>query len=151
MRYFSSRGKKFISDYFKGFSGVDGFIKKTHLTTKKYGYIRTLTGRKRRLPNIWSDDYALVAGCERQSVNSKIQGSAGDIMKLAMLKLHYEVLPKYDAKLVIQVHDEILIFCPEQNTEECMKEVKEAMINVVKLRVPLDVDIRSCKNWAAGH
>ena len=146
-----AEAKKFISDYFKNFSGVDDFIKKTHLTTKKYGYIRTLTGRKRRLPNIWSDDYALVAGCERQSVNSKIQGSAGDIMKLAMLKLHYEVLPKYDAKLVIQVHDEILIFCPEQNTEECMKEVKEAMINVVKLRVPLDVDIRSCKNWAAGH
>ena len=146
-----AEAKKFISDYFKNFSGVDDFIKKTHLTTKKYGYIRTLTGRKRRLPNIWSDDYALVAGCERQSVNSKIQGSAGDIMKLAMLKLHYEVLPKYDAKLVIQVHDEILIFCPEQNTEECIKEVKEAMINAVKLRVPLDVDIRSCKNWADGH
>ena len=146
-----AEAKKFISDYFKGFSGVDDFIKKTHLTTKKYGYIRTLTGRKRRLPDIWSDDYAVVASCERQSVNSKIQGSAGDIMKLAMLKLHYEVLPKYDAKLVIQVHDEILIFCPEQHTEECMKEVKEAMINVVKLRVPLDVDIRGCKNWAEGH
>ena len=72
-------------------------------------------------------------------------------MKLAMIKLHYEVLPKFNAKLIIQVHDEILILCPEENTEKCLKEVKETMINAVQLRVPLDVDIRSCKNWADGH
>lgn len=142
---------KYIDDYFKSFSGVKAFIDHTHKTAKKYGYVRSLTGRKRRLPKIYSERFGEVKSAERQSVNSKIQGSAGDIMKLAMIDLEYNVLPKFNADLLIQVHDEVIIHCPEEHAEECKEAVRESMINAVQLRVPLDVDIRISDNWAEGH
>lgn len=141
----------FINQYLNGFKGVDKFIRMTHAILERDGFIKTLTGRRRRLPWIYNDNFSDSGKAKRQAVNSKIQGSAGDLMKIAMNKLYYEVLPKYNAKLINQVHDEILILSPKEYSEECRDAVKETMINTVKLRVPLDADIKICKTWADGH
>jgi len=147
-----SEAQEYIDMYFRAFPAVKNFMEKTKIMTRKYQSLRTLTGRKRRLPQINSQVWSEKGSAERQSINNKIQGSAGDIMKLAMNKLHFEVLPKYDgAYLMIQVHDEILIVVKDELAEELAKEVKETMINVLKLEVPLDADVRICKNWSEGH
>ena len=143
--------RDYINDYFSKFSGVKRFIDKTHSLCAKYGYVRSLTGRKRRLPNIHHEQFKYVASARRRAVNSKIQGSAGDLMKLVMNELHYNVLPKYGAKLISQVHDEIIVIVPEEVAEECKEAVADAMKNTVKLRVPIEVDIRVCDNWHEGH
>lgn len=133
------------------FPRVWSFIDHVKLTAKKNGYIKMLFGRRRRLPDIYSSDKGIAASAERQSVNNKIQGSAGDLMKGAMIKLHFDVLPLYGAKLLIQVHDELLITCPKETADECAKAVKETMINVVQLKVPLDASVSISQNWSTGH
>jgi DNA polymerase-1 len=143
--------QRYIDRYFNKFRGIDKFVNDTHSLLKRQGYLRTLTGRMRRIPKIWSDDFYKVASAERQSINNKIQGSAGDIMKLAMNDLFYEVFDKYNARMLIQVHDEILVKVPEENADKCLEEMKEVMENVVDLRVPLLVDIHTCDNWYEGH
>jgi len=102
-----SDAKHFIAQYFASYQGVQRFITLTHNTCKANGEVKLLTGRKRRLKDIYSDDKGTQAMAKRQAVNSKIQGSSGDLMKLAMNKLHYEVLPPLGARLCIQVHDKI--------------------------------------------
>lgn len=147
-----AEAQDYVNQYFKSFPAVKHMVEDTKRLVQKYGYLRTITGRKRRLPKINSDVWSEKGSAERQSVNSKVQGSAGDIMKLAMNKIHYEVLPKYEgAYLMIQVHDEILVICPDETCEALAKDIEQAMTSVVQLEVPLEADVRISKNWAEGH
>lgn len=112
-------------------------------------YIRTLLGRKRRLPMLLSSNNGLRMGAERQAVNSLIQGSAADLIKLAMIRLN-NLLPE-DMRLILSVHDELVTLAPEGRAEECAALVKEAMLgeDIQKLlRVPLSSDVKIVDRWS---
>lgn len=109
----------------------------------------TILGRKRRLPAIFSSDNGTRGYAERQAVNSLIQGSAADIIKLAMIRLH-DTLPD-DMHLILSVHDELVTLCPEEKAEECAALVHEAMLGegIQKLvNVPLSSDVKIVDRWS---
>lgn len=117
---------------------------------RRQGYIRTLTGRKRRLPDILSNDGGLRARAERQAFNTKIQGSAADIIKLAMIALQPKLVP-FDAYLILQIHDELVIEAPDECAEEVRDVMQTTMANPLKgknpLRLPLTVDPKIVDRW----
>jgi DNA polymerase I-like protein with 3'-5' exonuclease and polymerase domains len=117
--------------------------------TRRPAHIRTLFGRKRRLPALFSRDYGSRGYAERQAVNSLIQGSAADIIKLAMVRLHERLEP--DMKLILSVHDELVTLCPEDKAERCADIVKEAMLGegiTGLLSVPLSSDVKIVDRWS---
>ncbi|NUU96787.1 DNA polymerase I [Marinitoga sp. 1138] len=132
----------FIKKYFELYKNVEKYQKEILSNLNKNGYVETLFGRKRFLSklNLNKNDLRRIA------VNTPIQGTASDIMKLAMIKLD-KVLPEY-AKMILQVHDEIVIELPEDRIEEVSLIVKETMENAVKLDVPLKVDIAVSERWS---
>ncbi|WP_163328128.1 DNA polymerase I [Desulfurobacterium thermolithotrophum] len=137
--------EKYIERYFEKFPKVKEYIENTLREAYEKGYVKTVFGRKRPLPELKSSNKNIKSFGERAAVNATIQGTAADIMKLAMVKL-YEKLK--DAYMVLQVHDEIVIEALEEKTEEIKKTIKETMENVVKLSVPLTVDVKVGKHWS---
>lgn len=142
--------KEVIRRWHENFPQIQPYKNHVFKQARQQGYIRTLTGRKRRLPYITSDDRALRAGAERQAFSSKIQGSAADLIKLAMISLEPE-LAKHDAHMCIQIHDEIVMEAPEDIAEELVPVVANIMKNPVKgknpLRLPLVVDPKVVDKW----
>lgn len=115
----------FIDKYFQSYSGVASFIRGQKKFAHKYGYVNTILGRKRRLPDINSKDMKTSSYCERLSVNSAIQGTAGDITINAQIRVAKEKrLEELGCKMLIQVHDEIVFECPEENCEEAIEIIK---------------------------
>lgn len=108
-------------------------------------FVRTLTGRRRYLPEIMSRDMGLRAQAERQAFNTKIQGSAADIIKIAMVRAH-RMIPK-EAKIILTVHDELVLITPEQIAEETAQKLREAMEDISVLKVPLIADIKIVDRW----
>jgi len=133
--------KDFMNKYFKTYQKVKKYQDSRLKVATQKGYVETLFGRKRFLKNIKTGKSEL----KRIVINTPIQGTAADIMKLAMIDL-YKKLPK-EAKLILQVHDEVLIELPEKIVEETKALVKDCMENAVKLKIPLKVDISVAKNW----
>jgi DNA polymerase-1 len=136
----------YIDRYFKAYSGVAKFIQNQKRFAHRNGLVYTLVGRKRRLPNIQSDNFKVVSYCERLSVNSCIQGSGADIVINAQNKIEYdERLWNLDCEMLIQVHDELICQAPEENAEEAAQIIREHMIHPfgqsVKLNLPLEVGI----------
>lgn len=138
----------FIQMYFERYHDIDKYIQGLRNYCRDTGYVRQLLGRKRNLPNINSRDYKLRGAAERQAVNSKIQGSASDIMKVFMLKMwRYIQSENLPWKMLIQVHDEIIIEVPETDADTAAEKTKELMESAVKLRVPLVADVGVKKRW----
>lgn len=131
----------FIKKYFELYKNVEKYQKQILSDLAKKGYVETLFGRKRFLNNLRLNKNDL----KRMAINTPIQGTASDIMKIAMIKLN-ERLPEY-AKMILQVHDEIVIELPEDKVDEISKIVKETMENAVTLDVPLKVDINVSERW----
>lgn len=118
----------FIDKYFNSYSGVANFIKGQKSFAHKKGYVYTIIGRKRRLPDINSKDGAIRSYCERLSVNSAIQGTAGDITISAQINVaKEEYLKEKLCEMLIQVHDELVFECPEEYLEECISIIKHDM------------------------
>ena len=115
---------------------------------KKDGYVTTILGRKRYIPEINSKNFNIRSFGERIALNTPIQGSAADIIKLAMIKV-YERLKeeKVNAKLILQIHDELIIECDEKEKDIVKNILKESMENVYKLDLPLKVDVCEGRNW----
>jgi DNA polymerase-1 len=142
----------FIEAYFKTYAGIrsfiDGLIKKTEET----GYASTILGRRRYIPAINSRNKTEKAGAERIAVNTPIQGSAADIVKTAMLSLDRRLTrEKSPAKLLLQVHDELILECPKTEAPAASKLVKEVMESAVKLQVPLRVSVETGRRWGDFH
>jgi len=133
--------KNFINKYFDTYKKVKESQEESLKLAKQNGYVETIFGRKRFLKNIKTSKSEL----RRIAINAPIQGSAADIMKFAMINLYNE-LPK-EAKLILQVHDEVLIELPEKIANKVAKTVKYCMENAVKLEVPLKVDVTIGKSW----
>lgn len=141
----------FIRNWFKKFEGVGQYKKHVVQEARRTGFVRTLTGRKRRLlPNIQSDDWMVRGGAERQAFNTKIQGSAADIIKLAMIALEVP-LAELGAHIIIQIHDELVIETPEEKTKEVLETTQQIMENPLRgknpLRLPLVVEPTVVDRW----
>lgn len=146
------RADEFIKAYFATYSGVSGFMTQVCQEAEKRGYVETIMGRRRYLPAINSKNKIEKAGAERIAVNTPIQGTAADIVKLAMLKVDKALKKqKLDAAIVLQVHDELIIDAAETEKEKVMSIVKEKMEGVIKLSVPLRVSIESGMSWGEFH
>ncbi len=142
----------YIDSYFKRYAGVKHFIDTTIEQTKETGEVHTIFGRKRRLDDINSSNVNLRNFAQRAAVNTPIQGSAADLIKLAMI--HMETALKKNrlaAKMLLSVHDEIIFECPNDETEQLMDLAREVMENVHPLKVPLKVNFGTGENWAQAH
>ena len=113
---------------------------------KKTGEVRTLFGRKRKIPELFSSNYMTRSFGERAAINTPLQGSAADIIKAAMIKV-YESLKSTGAKLILQIHDELIVESPDEEVENVKKILVGCMGNAVKLSLPLTVDVEQGKSW----
>lgn len=140
--------QKFINDYMNTFPGIAEYMKRTKEATKKFGYVETLFGRRRYVPEINSPNFQVVQASERIAINMPIQGLASDIMKLAMIASD-SLIRSYgkDAALILQVHDELIFEVDEDREIEFMKHIKSIMENVYSLSVPLVVDVKAGNSW----
>ena len=141
--------KEFILKYFDLYKGVKKYIDETKLEVRDQGFVETMFGRRRYLPEIHSTMPQLVAQAERMAVNTPLQGSAADIIKLAMIELAVrlpQISPK--SKMLLQVHDELVFEVPDKEVAKVAKEVKAIMEGVTKLKVPLVVDVKVGENWS---
>lgn len=138
-------GKELLENFFAAFPGVTSFIKAVKKDTKKKGYAQTMFGHRRLLPNIKSDNNYEVMRAERQAVSQVVQGSAADIIKIAMLRIAASLPP--EAKMILQVHDEIVLECPAQMADAVQSILSREMSLAVKLDVPLIAEASIGKTW----
>ena len=144
--------KNFIDSYFATYSGVQEFINTTIEQAEKEGFVETISGRRRYIKAINSANKTEKAAAERIAINTPIQGSAADIVKQAMIKVHSELSQKFpEAKLLLQVHDELIAECPENQAEEVANLIKTTMESVISLSVPLKVSVETGKRWGEFH
>jgi DNA polymerase I len=143
---------RFIATYFERFQGVDKFLKQTIRGAEETGFVRTLFGRRRRIGAINSRNRTEKTAAERVAVNSPIQGTAADIVKMAMVKLFHRLPAEgLTARILLQVHDEIILEAPEEETERVERCVREVMENVTSDAIPLSVRCESGESWGAFH
>ena len=147
-----TEAKKLIDDYFAAFPAIRAFIDDTVAAARENGYVETLFGRRRYLPDINSKNATVRALAERNAVNAPIQGTAADIIKMAMINVDRKLTEaSLKSKMVLQIHDELLFDVPEVETRTLMKVVKDCMENVMELSVPLTVECNYGKNWLEAH
>ena len=152
LRISRTQAKEFIDAYFAMYSGVSKFMRDVCTRAEKTGSVQTIMGRRRFMPAINSKNKIEKAAAERIAVNTPIQGSAADIVKKAMIEVDAALLKqKHKARILLQVHDELILECSEDETEEVKALVKEKMENVITLSVPLRVSIESGKRWGDFH
>ncbi len=140
---------QYIESYFAKCSGVKRFIDQVVEAAHKDGFVTTIFGRKRYLPAINSSNYNQRTLAERMAMNTPIQGTAADIIKMAMIEVQSELRrQQLKSRLLLQVHDELVLEVVVDEVEAVSALLKNAMQNVVKLAVPLTIDINIGKNWA---
>lgn len=147
-----SRAKELIDGYFQRYPAVRRYMEETVARAKEVGYVTTLCGRRRYLPDLTSRRRHVRAFAERTAINTPIQGSAADIIKKAMLAVHRRIASEgLMGRLVLQVHDELLFEVPPDQLEPLARLVKEEMEGVVELDVPLKVELQQGSNWLEGR
>ena len=140
--------RAFIAEYFERFAGVRAFLDRQIELARERGYVETIFGRRRYIPEIRDRNFNVRAFGERLSQNSPLQGSAADLIKIAMARLHRALEEgKYAARLLLQVHDELVLEAPVAEVERVTALVKEHMEGAAQLRVPLVVDVGVGDNW----
>lgn len=140
--------KNFIDNYLETFPGIKDYMNNLIAKAHENGYVKTMFGRKRVIDEIKSANYMVKTSGERMALNTPIQGTSADILKIAMIEIHKELEKRnLKTKMIIQVHDELLFDCPKEEQEEVEKLIKDKMENAYKLLVPLKVDIESGANW----
>jgi DNA polymerase-1 len=140
-----AEAKDFIKKYFETFSGVRAYIDKTLEFTKQEGYCETLFGRRRYLPELSATNFQLRNAAERMAINHPIQGTAADLIKMAMIEVQKKINGL--AYMTIQVHDELVLEVEKSKAEEVAEIVKKTMEEVVALRVPVKVSVSINANW----
>jgi DNA polymerase-1 len=144
--------EEFIRAYFARYPDVRRFIDETLKAARETGVVRTLLGRLRRLPELRSPNFQVRMEAERQAVNTPVQGSAADLIKKAMIELHAELARRrLRSRLILQIHDELLLEVPEAEAEEARALVREVMEGALHLDVPLLVEARLGASWAEVH
>ncbi len=140
--------KKYIEQYLEKYTGIQKFMEDIVEVAKEKGYVETMFHRRRYIPELKSNNYMVRQFGARAAMNTPIQGTAADIMKLAMIHVYQELKEKkMDAKLILQVHDELMIECRESQKEEVKEILKKSMENVILLKVPLEADLSEANSW----
>ncbi|WP_085991717.1 DNA polymerase I [Oceanobacillus senegalensis] len=140
--------KQFIERYFDIYTGVKNYMEEIVQEAKRNGYVTTIMNRRRYLPEITSRNFNLRSFAERTAMNSPIQGSAADIIKKAMIDLHEKLKEeKMQARMLLQVHDELILEAPKEELDKLKEIVPEMMENTVELNVPLKVDYAYGESW----
>ncbi len=142
----------YIREYLSKYSGVASYMEKTVLDAQKTGYVETLFGRRRYIKELAAKNRILQALGKRIAMNTPIQGTAADIIKIAMIKVYNRLKESgLDAKLILQVHDELIVEAHESCADKVAAILKEEMENAVKLSVPMIVDVKTGKTWYETH
>ena len=140
--------KHYISEYFSRYPDVEKFIKDTVRKATADGYVTTLFGRRRNIPELSSSNRIIKASGERIAMNTPIQGTAADIIKKAMINVFRKLKESVpDAHLILQVHDELIVECSPEDAEKAGKILHDEMENACKLRVPLVADVKEGHSW----
>jgi len=148
----NKEGKDMIEQYFERFPGIKKYIKEIKTFAKEHGYVKTLLGRRRYIPDIHSGNWNVRSFAERTAINTPIQGTAADIIKLAMIELDNILRTEnFETKMVLQVHDELLFEIPEKEKNELPEIIKNTMEKAYELSVPLKVDMGMADNWLEAH
>jgi DNA polymerase-1 len=140
----------YIDSYFRKYPGVKLYMERTKELAKEKGYVETFFGRRLYLPGIHSGRSRMAA--ERAAINAPMQGTAADIMKIAMIEIHHWLAKsKVDARMIMQVHDEVILEVKEQDASKVEQEVSKIMQDAAKLSVPLEVESGLALNWGEAH
>jgi DNA polymerase-1 len=140
--------QEFINGYFRRYPRIRAFVDQCVSDAKRDGYVRTILGRRRPIPNIDSRNRAARAQGERLAVNTVIQGSAADLIKLAMINLHRRIHAEdLPLRMLLQVHDELVCEAPRKEAQRLGQTIADVMSSAMKLRVPLKVDVATGENW----
>ena len=144
----NKQAKEYIKQYLEKYSGIKHFMDDIVESAKAKGYVETLFHRRRYVPELQSNNYMVRQFGARVAMNTPIQGTAADIMKLAMKNVYQELKKnKLDAKIILQIHDELLIEVSKQDKEKAKKILKDCMVKAATLSVPLEVEVSEGENW----
>ncbi len=149
---FPNEAKEYMDAYLEKYSGVHEYMKNIVKQAREDGYVKTLFNRRRALPELNSKNFNERSFGERVALNMPIQGTAADIIKLAMVNVYKRLkAEKLSSKLILQVHDELICECPDDEVDTVVKILEEEMENVAKLDVPLTAEAKSGHSWAEAH
>jgi DNA polymerase-1 len=146
----------FINSYFKKFPEIKDYMNATVKTCRKQGYVTNIFGRRIHLRGINDKNFSVRSFQERAAINAPIQGSAADIIRLAMIKIDSILEEKHKVKMLLQIHDELIFECLKKDEERVKKIIKDAMVSVSSsehhmFSIPLEVSINSGNNWGEAH
>jgi DNA polymerase-1 len=147
-----AEAKKIIDDYFANFPAISSYIDDTVAAARETGYVETIFGRRRYLPDINSKNGTVRALAERNAINAPIQGTSADIIKLAMIHVQKRLeSEKMESRMILQIHDELVFDAVPHEIEKLQRLVTEEMENVIKLSIPLTVECNHGNNWLEAH
>jgi DNA polymerase-1 len=144
-----NKAREFIDDYFAHFGDIKKYIDDSIKLARDKGYAETLFGRRRYLPEINSSVVMVRKGAERMAINAPLQGTSADMIKVAMIRIQSELNTNGSVKMLLQVHDELVFEVREDFVKETAEKIKKIMENVIKLKVPIVVDVKVGENWGA--
>lgn len=148
----TTTAKSFIDTFMEKYPGVKRYIDSMVEFAEKNGYVETLFGRRRYIPDIHSSNKQTKEAAKRVAINTPIQGTSADIIKIAMIEIHKQLKKKkMQSKMILQVHDELVFEAKDEEKEELMEIAKEKMQSAVSLKVPLKVDIGIGRDWESAH
>jgi len=145
-----SRGEaaQFIAAYFEKYPGVKSYLESTKEQARKTGYVQTILGRRRAIPEINAQNRQVREAAERMAINMPVQGTSADIIKVAMINLEREIEKRQlESKMLLQVHDELIFEVPQAEVGEMKKLVPELMTSAIELSVPLKAAVKTGPNW----
>ncbi len=142
--------RAYIGKYFQRYPGVLDYMERTRQIAREQGFVETILGRRLYTPDILASNKMIKQGAERAAINAPLQGSAAEIIKLAMIEVD-KIIPKDQAKLLLQVHDELVFEVDEAIADDLAEKIQTAMQNVLQLSVPLVVEVGRGKNWDEAH
>jgi DNA polymerase-1 len=144
--------EEFIMNYFATYPNIQDFMRKTISDADIKGYVTTMKGRRRYMPQIHSSNRQLREFAERTSINTPIQGSAADMIKIAMIHIHRSLKnANMTSKMILQVHDELVFEVPGEEIDKMKSLIKDCMEKAMALRVPVKVEIGTGENWLEAH
>ncbi|HLG43129.1 MAG TPA: DNA polymerase, partial [Planctomycetota bacterium] len=146
-----AEAKAYIERYFATYRGVRAFLDRVLEEGRARGYVETLFGRRRPVPDLTSKNGMLRSAAERMAVNTPLQGTAADLIKIAMIRLHGRLAREgFRGRMILQVHDELVVEAPDAEADPLGRAMKEEMEGAHALDVPLNVDVSTGLNWAAA-
>ena len=144
--------KELIDAYFEEYPAIKEYMEKQIEFAKEHGYVETIMKRRRYLADINSANSVVRGFAERNAINAPIQGSSADMIKIAMINIHCHLKQKQlQSKMIMQVHDELILDVPKEEIEAVSSLVKSCMSNAIRMKIPLKVDLQTAKNWLEAH